>query len=65
MMKTSSSAPGSERRYEAIWYMGYDTTSERYVLHLLDIFGARYSETLGFGTRDGKAIRFVFEYPDG
>jgi hypothetical protein len=45
--------------------MGYDTTSERYVLHLLDIFGARYSETLGFGTRDGKAIRFVFEYPDG
>ncbi len=35
------------------------------MLHLLDGFGARYSETLGYGTRDGKAILFVFEYPEG
>jgi hypothetical protein len=27
--------------------------------------GGRFSETLGYGTRDGNAIRFVFEYPDG
>jgi hypothetical protein len=26
---------------------------------------ARFSETLGYGVRDGNAIRFVFEYPDG
>ena len=63
--KTAASAPVTERRYEAIWFLGYDAVSERYVLHLMDIFGTRYSETLGYGTRDGNAIRFVFEYPDG
>ncbi len=63
--KTELNAPASERRYEAIWFLGYDPVSERYVLHLLDLFGARFSETLGYGTRDGNAIRFVFEYPDG
>jgi hypothetical protein len=63
--KSAVSAPPSERRYEAIWFLGYDSVSERYVLHLFDIFGTRYSETLGYGLRDGNAIRFVFEYPDG
>ncbi len=63
--KTAASAPATERRYEAIWFLGYDSISERYVLHLMDIFGTRYSEILGYGTRDGNAIRFVFEYPDG
>jgi len=63
--KTAASAPATERPYEAIWFLGYDAVSERYVLHLMDAFGARYSETLGYGTRDGGSIRFVFEYPDG
>ena len=63
--KTAASAPADEHRYEATWFLGYDPVSERYVLHLLDIFGARFSETLGYGTRDGDAIHFVFEYPDG
>ena len=63
--KTAATAPPAENRYEAIWFLGYDAISERYVLHLLDVFGGRYSEALGYGTRDGNAIRFVFEYPDG
>jgi hypothetical protein len=63
--KTSAEAPVDEHKYEATWFLGYDPVSERYVLHLLDVFGARFSETLGYGTRDGDAIRFVFEYPDG
>jgi hypothetical protein len=63
--KTTESAPAGERRYEAIWFLGYDATSERYVLHLVDVYGGRFSETLGYGVRDGNAIRFVFEYPDG
>jgi hypothetical protein len=63
--KTEDAAPASEKRYEAIWFLGYDPVSERYVAHLLDVFGGRFSETLGYGTRDGKAIHFVFEYPDG
>ncbi len=63
--KTAASAPSTERPYDAIWFVGYDAISERYVLHLMDIFGGRFSETLGYGTRDGNQIRFVFEYPDG
>ena len=63
--KTSANAPASERRYDAIWFLGYDAISERCVLHLLDTFGGRFSETLGYGVREGNTIRFVFEYPDG
>jgi hypothetical protein len=63
--KTAAGAPSSEHRYEASWFLGYDPVSERYVLHLLDVFGGRFSETLGYGTRDGNSIRFVFEYADG
>jgi hypothetical protein len=39
--------------------------SERYVLHLLDVFGGRFSETLGYGARQANELQFVFEYPDG
>lgn len=35
--------------------------SERYVAHWLDVFGGRFSETLGFGKREGNSIRFLFE----
>jgi len=63
--KTTAGAPASEHRYEASWFLGYDSISERYVMHLLDVFGGRFSETLGYGIRDGNLIRFVFEYPDG
>jgi hypothetical protein len=51
--------------YEAHVYLGYDNASDRYVAHWIDLFGGRWSETLGFGARDGDSIRFVFEYPDG
>lgn len=51
--------------YEAMVFIGYDNASERYVAHWLDNFGGRFSETLGYGTRNGTAIKFVFEYPDG
>ena len=63
--KTAANAPATEHHYDSVWYLGYDSTSERYVLHLMDTFGGRYSETLGYGTRDANRIKFVFEYPDG
>ncbi|HUK31862.1 MAG TPA: hypothetical protein VLV89_12165 [Candidatus Acidoferrum sp.] len=63
--KTAADAPASERKYEATWYLGYDSTSDRYVMHLMDYFGGRFSETLGYGVREGNAIKFIFEYPDG
>ncbi len=55
----------SPPRYEAMVFIGYDNTSERYVAHWIDVFGGRYSETLGYGQRSGNSIKFVFEYPDG
>jgi hypothetical protein len=39
---TSTDAPTSEKRYEAIWFLGYNPVSEKYVLHLFDVFGARF-----------------------
>lgn len=52
-------------RYEAMVFIGYDNTSDRYVAHWLDVYGGRFSETVGYGTRSGNSIRFVFEYPEG
>ena len=54
-----------EGPHEALMYIGYDPVSERYVAHLLDTFGGRGSETLGYGIRSGDKIQFVFEYPSG
>jgi hypothetical protein len=54
-----------EPAYEAIVMIGYDNASERYVAHWNDIYGGRFSETLGYGTKSGNQIEFVFEYPDG
>jgi hypothetical protein len=63
--QTSPDAPASESRYDAIWFLGYDDVHRHYVLHLMDLFGGRYSETLGNGTRSGNELRFLFDYPDG
>jgi len=51
--------------YEALVFLGYDNASERYVAHWIDVFGGRFSETLGYGRRENDSVRFVFEYPDG
>jgi len=52
-------------QYEAMVFVGYDNAGERYVAHWIDVFGGRFSETLGYGKRTGNSIKFVFEYPDG
>jgi hypothetical protein len=51
--------------YEAVVYLGYDNASERYVAHWIDQGGGRYSETLGYGSRERDGVHLVFEYPDG
>src|SRR6267143_45748 len=56
----------SHAEYEAMVFIGYDNMSERYVVHWIDIFGGRFSETLGYGTPQGHdSIRLVFEGPSG
>ena len=54
----------SPPNYEAMVFIGYDNTSERYVAHCIDVFGGRFSETLGYGKRSANSIKFIFEYPD-
>jgi len=49
--------------YESDLYIGYDSISDRYVAHLLDVFGGRSSETLGYGLRSGDQIQIVFDRP--
>ncbi|HTZ46616.1 MAG TPA: DUF1579 family protein [Verrucomicrobiae bacterium] len=51
--------------YEAMVMIGYDNASDRYVVHWTDVYGGRFSETLGYGSQVGDEIRLVFEYPDG
>jgi hypothetical protein len=51
-------------QYGAEIFIGYDNRSDRYVVHWLDTFGGRFSETLAYGRRSGTSITFVFEYPD-
>ncbi len=50
--------------YEATVFIGYDTTEDRYVVHWLDVFGGRSSQTLGHGTRNGNIVKFMFPYPE-
>ena len=50
--------------YEATVFIGWDPMQERYVIHWLDVFGGRSSQTLGYGTRNGNTIKFAFAYPD-
>lgn len=50
--------------YEATIFIGWDPMQERYVVHWLDVFGGRSSQTLGYGTRNGHTIKFAFAYPD-
>jgi hypothetical protein len=60
-MKSDEKPPG----YEALVLIGYNHGRKRYVGHWHDVFGGKWSETLGFGKRTGNAVRFVFDYPDG
>lgn len=51
--------------YEAQVYVGWDEQRQACVAHWLDVFGGRFSETLGYGTWQGDSLVLVFDYPDG
>jgi hypothetical protein len=58
-------APQGQVPYEAIYMLGFDREAKKYVLQLFDTFGPAYSRTIGIGTRQGNAVEFLFDYPDG
>ncbi len=53
---------GGDVAYEAMVYIGYEPSHQRYVAHWLDVFGGGAS-ILGYGRRTQSAIEFDFEYP--
>lgn len=50
-------------RYESTMYIGCSAARQRYIVNLVDIFGA--ADNVGVGSRTGNAIQFVWDSPDG
>jgi hypothetical protein len=57
-------APVSKAPYLATYFIGYDTDGKKFIFHLLDSFGPKFSQTLGFGQQTENGITFEFKYPD-
>ena len=51
--------------YRAVYYIGYATREDLYVLHVLDKTGASADAVVGFGERNGATTTFVFASPRG
>jgi hypothetical protein len=51
--------------FEGVFFIGYDDSEKRYVAHLMDVFGGRDSESIGYGKRTGDQVSFEFKQPDG
>jgi hypothetical protein len=51
-------------RYEAIVMLGWQPRQQRYVAFWTDTFGPA-GAAVGYATRDGDRLPFVFDYPDG
>lgn len=50
--------------YEASVLLGFDMAHARYVAVWCDTFGGEYAR-IGYGTREGNAVRFKFDYDQG
>lgn len=51
--------------YTAKVFIGYDCPKAKYVVHWIDKFGGKMSETLGYGQQKKQSIEILFEYPRG
>lgn len=58
--KSAESVAGTNVPYEGVFFIGYDDESNRYIAHLMNVFGGRDSETLGYGQRNVNEIKLVF-----
>lgn len=52
--------PEGQHPYEALYHLGYNAEHDRFVLHLLDTFGAALAGTMGIRERQGNAIPLRF-----
>lgn len=53
------------RPYAAEATLGYDAQAGRYVMQLVDVFGAGPAAVVGFGQREGSELCFRFAYSSG
>jgi hypothetical protein len=54
-----------QKRYEALYHIGYNGEHDLFVMHLLDTFGVSVHPVPGIGNREGDSIPFVFQYEPG
>jgi len=52
-------------QYEALVFIGYDTTSKKIISHWLDSFGPAFSIPHGIGFIDNNTIEFTIPYEEG
>ena len=62
--RTIENVEGETYPYEGVYYVGYDKTGNRYVVHLMSVWGAD-ADALGIGRRIDNTIRVVFPYNYG
>ena len=60
--KSVENVSGTDVPYEGFCFIGYDNDAKRYVAHLMNVFGGRDSEALGYGQRRGDELKFVFTH---
>lgn len=63
--KSTLPAPDGQLPYEAVYFIGYNKLSDRYVMHLLDTSGVPERYVAGVGQLEGNTITFVFDYEEG
>ncbi len=56
---------GRPLSYEAAVYIGFDPSSDQYIVHWLDGFGGKPSVILGYGQSTEDAIQLFFNYSSG
>ena len=59
--KSKENIVGTQTPFEGVFFIGYDKQGKRYIAHLMSVFGAHDSLTLGYGERKGDEITFVFK----
>jgi hypothetical protein len=62
--KSSENVASKDFPFEAVFFIGYDDDKKQHVVHLMDVFGGRDSETLGYGKRGEDNISFTFKNTD-
>ncbi len=63
--KSTLLAPDGQLPYEAVYFIGYNKPSDRYIMHLLDTSGVPDRCIAGVGQLEGDTIAFLFDYDEG